>query len=949
MSARPAPEPAPASDAAGGDLRVDVETPLPEALPAGRATALFLFGSCFHRRAAVRALEVLVDGEPQPVSAHGMPRLDLFRSLHPHLGTGERPIPASDPGVAEDPEVRCYRSGFWATVPVPAIAAGGEIALAVRAKLEGGGEATAEIARIPAGPPPLAPAASAERTSRGPMAPSDVRSVQFRRAAGGTGADLIAVCMATFNPDMELFRAQVESLRTQTDTDWACFVSDDCSRPARWREIEAELAGDERFVLSRSERRLGFYRSFERALGMVPPEASLVALCDQDDRWYPEKLATLRAELGDAQLVYSDMRLVDTEGRTLADTYWTTRPNNHTNLLSLLIANTITGAASLMRREVVETALPFPEVPGEQYHDHWLGLVAMTLGDVAYVDRPLYDYVQHGGATLGHAAANAGFLRARWLRRWLDRLHLNHWRHLFNNSRSAYFRAYVRLQVLAEVLLQRCGKDASVRKRAALRRFARAERTPLGAGWFALRSLRSRLGRGETLGAETLLAQGVLWRYVLAQHSRGELRPSGSLYDASMPPSPGSTAADIHRDPETAHIQRMIEPLHLSVSELEPKRVNLLIPTIDLQHLFGGYIAKFNLARKLAEGGHRVRLVAVDPTPPLPDDWRRQVEAYSGLAGAFDRVEVAFARDADRILPVSPDDLFIATTWWTAHHAQNALAQVRAERFLYLIQEYEPFTFVMGSWAALAMQTYTFGHCALFSTELLRRYFAAHGHGVFAAGAEAGEADSLSFQNAITAVNPPTAAALAARQSRRLLFYARSEPHAKRNMFELGLIAISRAIEAGVFGPEWEFFGIGSVSGRSSVGLPGGAQLEILSRRSQSDYGEMLGAHDVGLSLMFTPHPSLVPIEMASAGLLTVTNSFDTKTPESLTAISSNLIVSEPSIDGVVAGLGAAVGRVGEHEARVAGAAVEWSSDWERSFGPEQMRRIDELLARCRG
>ncbi len=91
-------------------------------------------------------------------------------------------------------------------------------------------------------------------------------------------------------------------------------------------------------------------------------------------------------------------------------------------------------------------------------------------------------------------------------------------------------------------------------------------------------------------------------------------------------------------------------------------------------------------------------------------------------------------------------------------------------------------------------------------------------------------------------------------------------------MFELGLIAISRAIEQGAFGDDWEYFGIGSVSGRSRVALPGGAQLEILSRRSQADYGEMLTSHDVGLSLMFTPHPSLVPIEMASGGLLTVTN-----------------------------------------------------------------------------
>ena len=50
---------------------------------------------------------------------------------------------------------------------------------------------------------------------------------------------------------------------------------------------------------------------------------------------------------------------------------------------------------------------------------------------------------------------------------------------------------------------------------------------------------------------------------------------------------------------------------------------------------------------------------------------------------------------------------------------------------------------------------------------------------------------------------------------------------------------------------------------------------------------------------MYTPHPSLVPIEMASAGMLTVTNSFENKTPATLTAISSNLIAAEPTIDGV--------------------------------------------------
>ena len=80
----------------------------------------------------------------------------------------------------------------------------------------------------------------------------------------------------------------------------------------------------------------------------------------------------------------------------LAATYWTERRNNHTNLLSLLIANTITGAASLFRRELVDGRCRSREFPRTQYHDHWLALVALSMGDIAYVDRPLYDYVQHG-------------------------------------------------------------------------------------------------------------------------------------------------------------------------------------------------------------------------------------------------------------------------------------------------------------------------------------------------------------------------------------------------------------------------------------------------------------------------------------------------------------------------------------------------------------------------
>ena len=101
----------------------------------------------------------------------------------------------------------------------------------------------------------------------------------------------------------------------------------------------------------------------------------------------------------------------------------------------------------------------------------------------------------------------------------------------------------------------------------------------------------------------------------------------------------------------------------------------------------------------------------------------------------------------------------------------------------------------------------------MFSTELLRDFFAARGYGVFAAGREEGLAASLAFRNAITAVSPPTEAELAQRAGRRLLFYARPEPHAARNMFDLGVLGLTEAISRGTLGPDWELSGVGSRRG----------------------------------------------------------------------------------------------------------------------------------------
>jgi glycosyltransferase involved in cell wall biosynthesis len=474
---------------ADADLVARLESPLPASVPAGGATAVFCYGHCFHRRADVARLDILVDGRRHRPSATRMPRPDVFGA---------------------DGAGRSFLSGFWGIVPLHAAPDAGAIDLALAVRLRAGGEIVAPLGRVPIAP--LRAVESGGVTSD-PMAAAPT---------AGPAPARIAICMATYEPDRALLRAQLDSLRAQTDRDWACVISDDCSSREGCAALLAEVGDDARFAVSRSDRRLGFYRNFERALRLAPADAPLIALCDQDDVWRPEKLAVLRAALGSAQLAYSDQRLVDADGRVLRETLWRGRRNNHTDLSSLLVANTITGAATLFRREVAELALPFPDTPGLQFHDHWIALAALASGDVAYVDRPLYDYVQHRGAFFGEVTHGAPPPPSRR-------------RGMLRGGRGAYFLGYLARATQAEALLARCGNRMAPRKRRALRRFAAAERSFAAFAALALRPLRVLVGRTETLGSETELVRGIVWRHAVALLAAGARAPGRRPCDASLP------------------------------------------------------------------------------------------------------------------------------------------------------------------------------------------------------------------------------------------------------------------------------------------------------------------------------------------------------------------------------------------------------------------------------
>ena len=376
-------------------------------------------------------------------------------------------------------------------------------------------------------------------------------------------------------------------------------------------------------------------------------------------------------------------------------------------------------------------------------------------------------------------------------------------------------------------------------------------------------------------------------------------------------------------------IQTKTAALSLQVETGEYERVNILIPEINFENFYGGYIAKFNLARKLVARGRRVRFVIVDQCNIDMPGWRDMVSAYDGLGRIFDSVEVGYHFDRSVPLVVNPGDAFIATTWWTAFIADAALSHLNRDEFIYLIQEYEPFTFPMGSYFAQAHASYDLPHRALFSTELLRDYFRRNKIGYNFGATRYAEDQTVSFENAIIsyAGNELT---LSERRPAKLLFYSRPESHATRNMFEIGYQALAVSIETGVFGGDWEFHGIGSSHG--NIPLPRERSLKMLGKVDLDTYRALLPRYDIGLSLMYTPHPSLLPLEMAAAGAIVVTNECLNKTHVELQAISGNILAATPTIDGVVTELREAVVRVHDYDRRIANSQVNWATSWDVTF-----------------
>lgn len=169
-------------------------------------------------------------------------------------------------------------------------------------------------------------------------------------------------------------------------------------------------------VLERSEP-LGVVRNFQETIRAC--SSVLIALSDQDDIWPEGRLARLLPLFDDpaVSLVHTDARLVDAHGSDLGTRLLSALEASDDELDALergagfpvlLRRNLVTGATVLLRKDLADRAMPFPE---SWVHDEWLAIFAAVEGGLRLVRETWLDYRQHGGNAIGASDVT-------WARRW---------------------------------------------------------------------------------------------------------------------------------------------------------------------------------------------------------------------------------------------------------------------------------------------------------------------------------------------------------------------------------------------------------------------------------------------------------------------------------------------------------------------------------------------------
>lgn len=218
----------------------------------------------------------------------------------------------------------------------------------------------------------------------------------------------ISVAMCTFNGEKYL-SAQLDSIARQSVLPYELVICDDSSTDTTG-DVVLRFAQTVRFPVRfhKNETNLGSTKNFERAISLC--SGDLIALSDQDDIWYPEKLATLSSALEanpEAGGVFSDADLMDEASRPRGRTLWQAfgfdaplrRRWHDSGAESVLFRQeVVTGATLMFRADLKTLVIPISAL---WIHDAWIAWIIAFVSPLDFVESRLIRYRVHASQREG--------------------------------------------------------------------------------------------------------------------------------------------------------------------------------------------------------------------------------------------------------------------------------------------------------------------------------------------------------------------------------------------------------------------------------------------------------------------------------------------------------------------------------------------------------------------
>lgn len=264
-------------------------------------------------------------------------------------------------------------------------------------------------------------------------------------------------------------------------------------------------------------------------------------------------------------------------------------------------------------------------------------------------------------------------------------------------------------------------------------------------------------------------------------------------------------------------IRRQLSPEQVETYETTPilprgsdilkPRLNLLLPALAKDHVFGGIMTALQLFLALAKDDMDARIILSDQADCAGMDidmlgaWR---VASADSPDQHGRIVTSFGDRGHRTIPVRKTDIFVSTAWWTAYVAQRLIGR-QAEFYnqpalplIYLVQDHEPGFYPWSTRYYLAQSTYQYSGpmVGIFNTGLLQTYFQQQGYRFSSA---------YCFEPQLNPTLQRTRSQLrTTTKERMLILYGRTS--VARNELELVFQGVRTWTEIDPFAPEWKIF-----------------------------------------------------------------------------------------------------------------------------------------------